>query len=155
VGVLRFIGNVVWLLLGGIWLALLYLLAALLMAILIVTFPFAIAAGRMALFAVWPFGRTVVKRPEAGAPSLIGNILWLVLCGWWLTIGHIVTAVAQALTIVGIPVALANLKLIPVSLWPFGREIVSVEEARELQARGEIEQLAVVDRGGAADDLER
>jgi uncharacterized membrane protein YccF (DUF307 family) len=109
------------------------------MAILIVTFPFAIAAGRMALFTLWPFGRTVVKRPEAGAPSLIGNILWLVLCGWWLTIGHIVTAVAQFVTIIGIPVALANLKLIPVSLWPFGREIVSVDEAQRLRAAGELE----------------
>lgn len=138
-GVVRVIGNVVWLLLGGIWLALLYLLAAILMAILIITFPFAIAAARMALFALWPFGRTLVKRPEAGAPSLVGNVLWLILCGWWLTIGHIVTALAQAITVIGIPVALANLKLIPVSLWPFGREIVSLDEARELEARGRVE----------------
>ena len=138
-GVVRVIGNIVWLLLGGIWLALLYLLAAILMAILIITFPFAIAAARMALFALWPFGRTLVKRPEAGAPSLVGNVLWLILCGWWLTIGHIATAIAQAITVIGIPVALANLKLIPVSLWPFGREIVSLDEARELQARGRLE----------------
>ena len=95
----------------------------------------------MALFTLWPFGRTLVKRPEAGAPSLVGNVLWLILCGWWLAIGHVVTAVAQALTIIGIPIALANLKLIPVSLWPFGREIVSVEEARELQARGQAEAV--------------
>jgi uncharacterized membrane protein YccF (DUF307 family) len=139
VGLIRVAGNVIWLLLGGIWLALLYLLAAVLMAILIVTFPFAIAAGRMALFALWPFGRTVVKRPEAGAPSLVGNLLWLLLCGWWLALGHLVTGIAQCVTVIGIPIGLANFKLIPVSLWPFGREIVSVDEARELQARGQLE----------------
>jgi len=124
-GVIRFIGNIVWLVFGGLVLALLYLLAAILMAILIITFPFAIAAGRMALFTLWPFGRTVVKRPEAGAPSLIGNILWLILCGWWLSLGHIITGVAQCLTIIGIPLGLANFKMIPVSLTPLGRDIVS------------------------------
>jgi len=140
-GVIRVIGNIIWLVLGGLVLALMYLLAAILMAILIITIPFAIAAGRMALFTLWPFGRTVIKRPEAGAPSLVGNVLWLILCGWWLALGHLITGVAQCLTILGIPVGLANFKLIPVSLWPFGREIVSVDEARELQARGELESV--------------
>jgi uncharacterized membrane protein YccF (DUF307 family) len=141
---LRVLLNVIWLIFGGLWLALLYLLAAVVMAILIVTFPFAIAAGRMALFTLWPFGRTVIKRPEAGAPSVVGNVLWLVLCGWWLALGHVITGIAQCLTIVGIPLGLANFKLIPISLWPFGREIVSVEEAAALQARGQLESAGPV-----------
>lgn len=133
---LRVLLNIIWLVFGGFWLAILYFLAMILMAILIITFPFAIAAGRMALFTLWPFGRTLVKRPEAGAPSLIGNLLWLVLCGWWLALGHVITGIAQCLTIIGIPLGIANFKLIPVSLWPFGREIVSVDEARALEAQG-------------------
>jgi uncharacterized membrane protein YccF (DUF307 family) len=117
------------------------MLAALVMAILIVTIPFAIAAGRMALFTLWPFGRTLVKRPGAGAPSVIGNILWLILCGWWLALGHLITGVAQCLTIIGLPLGLANFKLIPISLWPMGREIVSLEEAGRLQSSGEAESV--------------
>jgi uncharacterized membrane protein YccF (DUF307 family) len=136
---IRIIGNVIWLVLGGIWLALLYLLAAVVMTILIVTIPFGIAAGRMALFTLWPFGRTLVKKPGAGAPSTIGNVLWLLLCGWWLALGHLVTGVAQCLTIIGIPVGLANFKLIPISLWPLGRQIVSVDEAERLRSAGDRE----------------
>ncbi len=109
------------------------------MTILIVTIPFGIAAGRMSLFTLWPFGRTLVKKPGAGAPSMIGNVLWLLLCGWWLALGHLITGVAQCLTIIGIPVGLANFKLIPISLWPLGREIVSVDEAQRLRSSGEIE----------------
>jgi len=78
-----------------------YLFAALLMFILIITIPFAIQAVKLAVFALWPFGRTVVKRADAGAPSLVGNILWLVLAGWWLAIGHLVTGVALCITIIG------------------------------------------------------
>ncbi len=88
------------------------------------------AALRIAGFALWPFGRTLVRRPGAGVASGIGNIIWLVLCGWWLALGHLVTGIAQCVTIIGIPLGLANFKLIPVSLLPLGREIMSVEEAR-------------------------
>ena len=126
---MRLILNVIWFVLAGLWLALGYLLAALVMFILIITIPFALQAVKLAVFALWPFGRTVVKRPDAGAPSLIGNILWLLLAGWWLAIGHIVTGVALCITIIGIPLGLGNFKLIPISLWPFGREIVPIEEA--------------------------
>jgi uncharacterized membrane protein YccF (DUF307 family) len=127
----RVIGNIVWLVFGGLIMALGYLLAALIMFILIITIPFGLQALKMASFCLWPFGRTLVKRPEAGAPSLIGNVLWLILCGWWLALGHLVTGIAQCLTVIGIPLGLASFKLIPVSLWPFGQEIVPVDELAE------------------------
>ena len=114
------------------WLAILYTLAALICFVLIITIPFGVAALRIALFALWPFGRTVVRRPSAGVASGIGNILWLLLCGWWLALGHLVTGIAQCLTIIGIPLGLANFKLIPISLLPLGREIVSVDQARAM-----------------------
>ena len=120
--------NIIWLVFGGFWLALGYAFAALVMAILIITFPFAIASGRMALFCLWPFGRTVVKKQSAGAGALIGNVIWIVLAGWWLALGHLITGIAMCITIIGIPLGLANFKLIPVSLTPFGREIVDSRE---------------------------
>jgi uncharacterized membrane protein YccF (DUF307 family) len=101
-----------------------YAFAALICFILIITIPFGIASLRIALYALWPFGRTVVKRQDAGIASGIGNVLWFLLCGWWLAIGHLVTGVALCITIIGIPLGLANFKLIPVSLLPLGREIV-------------------------------
>jgi uncharacterized membrane protein YccF (DUF307 family) len=110
-------------------LAILYTFAAVICFILIITIPFGVAALRIAGFALWPFGRTVVKRPHAGVASGIGNILWLLLCGWWLALGHLLTGIAQCLTIIGIPLGLANFKLIPISLLPLGREIVSVDQA--------------------------
>jgi uncharacterized membrane protein YccF (DUF307 family) len=100
--------------------------------VLIITIPFGVAAFRIALFALWPFGRTLVRRPDAGVASGIGNVLWLLLCGWWLALGHLVTGVAQCLTIIGIPLGLANFKLIPVSLLPLGREIIPVDQARAM-----------------------
>ncbi|MFZ0382238.1 MAG: YccF domain-containing protein [Solirubrobacteraceae bacterium] len=123
---LRFLLNVIWLVLAGFWLFLGYLLAALICFILIITIPFGVAALRIGMYALWPFGRTVVRKPGAGAGSTIGNVLWLVLCGWWLALEHLVTGVALCVTIIGIPLGLANFKLIPVSLFPFGREIVPV-----------------------------
>jgi uncharacterized membrane protein YccF (DUF307 family) len=129
VGVVRVILNLIWLVLAGFWLALAYLLAAVICFILIITIPFGIAAGRIALYTLWPFGRTVVRRPDAGAASAIGNVLWIIFCGWWLALGHIVTGVALCLTIIGIPLGIANFKLIPVSLLPLGREIVPVHDA--------------------------
>jgi uncharacterized membrane protein YccF (DUF307 family) len=122
--VLRLILNLIWLVLCGFWMAIGYAFAALICFVLIITIPFGVAALRIAAYALWPFGRTIVRQPGAGAGSLIGNIIWIVLCGWWLAIGHVVTGVALCLTIIGIPLGLANFKLIPVSLAPFGAEIV-------------------------------
>ena len=127
---MRLLLNIIWLLFGGLWLALGYLLAALVCFLLIITIPFGFAAARMASFALWPFGRTIVDKHGPRPGALIGNVLWVVLCGVWLAIGHLVTAFAMAITIIGIPLALANLKLIPVSLMPLGKVIVPVDEAR-------------------------
>jgi uncharacterized membrane protein YccF (DUF307 family) len=129
----RVLLNVIWLVFGGLWLALGYAVVAVVMFILIITIPFGIASARIALFCLWPFGRTLIRRDDAGAGSLIGNVIWFVLAGWWLALGHLVSGVLMCLTIIGIPLGLANFKLIPVSLTPFGREIVDIEEA---QSRG-------------------
>jgi uncharacterized membrane protein YccF (DUF307 family) len=107
-----------------------YAVAALICFILIITIPFGVAALRIGIFALWPFGRTVIKTAGAGAGSAIGNVLWFLLCGWWLALLHLITGVVLCLTLIGIPLGLANFKLIPVSLTPFGREIVSIDEAR-------------------------
>ena len=119
--------NIIWLLFGGIWLALGYVLAGIVCCLLIVTIPFGIASFRMASYALWPFGRTIVDHPRAGAMSAVGNVIWVLVAGWWLAIGHLTTAAAQAVTIIGIPLAIANLKMIPVSLLPLGKEIVPTD----------------------------
>jgi uncharacterized membrane protein YccF (DUF307 family) len=127
---MRTVLNVIWLLLCGIWLAIGYVLAGVVCCILIVTIPFGLASFRIANFALWPFGRELVRRSDAGVASAIGNVIWFVFAGWWLAIAHVVTAVALAITIIGIPLAVANLKLIPVSLVPLGRVIVDTDDLR-------------------------
>ena len=119
--------NLIWLVLSGFWLACAYLIAGLLLFVTIIGIPFGIASWRIAGFALWPFGRTAVPRRDAGAPSCVGNVLWLVLAGWWLALGHIITGTILCLTIIGIPLGLANFKLIPISLTPLGHEIVSTD----------------------------
>jgi uncharacterized membrane protein YccF (DUF307 family) len=121
---MRLLLNIIWLVLCGFWMFLGYLLAGVLCCLLIVTTPFGIAAFRIANYALWPFGRTIAERSDAGAMSLLGNVLWIVFAGWWLAVGHLVTGVALCLTIVGIPLGLANFKLIPISLLPLGVRIV-------------------------------
>jgi uncharacterized membrane protein YccF (DUF307 family) len=135
----RLLLNLIWLVFGGLMLALGYAIAALVMLILIITIPFGIAAGRMALFCVWPFGRTLVRRADAGVASTIGNVIWFILAGWWLALGHLITGVLMCVTIIGIPLGLANFKLIPVSITPLGREIVDVDQARRLGATDVVE----------------
>src|SRR2546423_3293746 len=110
--------------------ALAYTLAALVCFILIITIPFGVAALRIAAFALWPFGRTIVRRADAGGASAIGNVIWVVLFGWWLALGHLIAGIALCITIVGIPLGLANFKLIPISLTPLGRDIVSTDDPR-------------------------
>lgn len=124
---MRILLNIIWLIFGGLWLALGYFLAGLICCILIVTIPFGIASFRIGVYALWPFGKTTVDKPTAGVGSLIGNIIWIVVAGIWLTLGHIATAIAMAITIIGIPLAIANLKMIPISLMPLGKEIVPVD----------------------------
>ncbi|MFN8025271.1 MAG: YccF domain-containing protein [Acidimicrobiia bacterium] len=122
--------NVIWLVLSGLWLAIGYVLAGILMCILIITIPFGIQSFKLAGFALWPFGRAVVKRPDRSrALSAIGNVLWFVLAGIWLAIVHIVTGVLLCITIIGIPLGIANFKLVPLALVPFGKEVVPRSQA--------------------------
>jgi uncharacterized membrane protein YccF (DUF307 family) len=131
---MRLILNIIWLLFGGLWLALGYLIAALVCFVLIITIPFGFASLRIAAYALWPFGRTIVDKPGPRPGALIGNVIWILLCGLWLAIGHLVSAISMAITIIGIPLALANLKLIPISLMPLGKEIVDVDQ-HQIQPR--------------------
>jgi uncharacterized membrane protein YccF (DUF307 family) len=117
--------NIIWVVLSGFWLAIGYALAGVVCCILIVTIPWGIASFRMANYVLWPFGRQVVSKPDAGSFSFIGNVIWFVFAGLWLAIGHITSGIALAITIIGIPFAIANFKMIPVSLAPLGKDIVS------------------------------
>lgn len=123
---MRLILNIIWLVLSGFWMFLGYMLAGVVLCILILTIPWGIASFRIGLYALWPFGRTVVDRPGAGVGPLLGNVVWVVLAGWWLAIGHILTGLAMCLTIIGIPLGIASFKLVPVSLLPLGKEIVDL-----------------------------
>ncbi len=127
--IVRILLNLVWLVLAGLWSALGYAFAGIVMCILIITIPFGIASFRLAGYALWPFGRTVVRDPEAGAPSTIGNILWFILAGWWLALLQFVSGVALCLTIIGIPFGIALFKLARLSVNPLGKKVVPVEYA--------------------------
>lgn len=120
--------NVIWLVLCGLWMAIGYVVAGIICCILIITIPFGIASFRMASYALWPFGRTVVRKPTAGVASTIGNIIWIIVAGLWLAIGHITTGLAMCLTIIGIPLGIASFKMVPVSLLPLGAEIVPTDQ---------------------------
>jgi uncharacterized membrane protein YccF (DUF307 family) len=128
---MRTILNVIWLVLCGFWMAIAYALAGLVcfaLFFLVVTIPFGIAAFRIAGYVLWPFGRTIERRPSAGLGSLIGNVIWIVLLGWELAIGHLITGILLCVTIIGIPLGLANFKIIPISLVPLGVQVVPTGE---------------------------
>lgn len=116
--------NIIWLVLEGLWMAILYVLAGIVCCVLIITIPFGIASFRIAGYVLWPFGRTVVPRADAGAAALIGNVLWIILFGWWLALGHLIAGIALCLTIIGIPLGIASFKIIPITLAPLGVQIV-------------------------------
>jgi uncharacterized membrane protein YccF (DUF307 family) len=122
--IMRLILNIIWLVLCGWWMAILYFLAGIVCFILIITIPFGIASWRIAAYVIWPFGRSIVWRREAGVASVIGNIIWIILIGWWLALGHLTSGIALCLTIIGIPLGLADFKMIPISLVPLGVRIV-------------------------------
>jgi uncharacterized membrane protein YccF (DUF307 family) len=124
----RVILNLIWLILAGFWMAIGYVLAGIVACVLIITIPFGIASFRIANFVLWPFGRTTVPRRDAGVGSLIGNIIWIILFGWELALMHLITGIALCITIIGIPLGLANIKLIPISLLPLGVQIVDADE---------------------------
>jgi uncharacterized membrane protein YccF (DUF307 family) len=119
-----FLLNILWLIFGGLPAALAWVIAAAIMAITIIGLPWAFAAMRIALYTLLPFGHEIRSRPDAGMLSLLGNIIWFVLAGWWLAIAHLILAVALAITIIGIPFAWAHLKLAGASLFPVGKEVV-------------------------------
>jgi uncharacterized membrane protein YccF (DUF307 family) len=119
--------NIVWLIIWGLWMAIGYAVLGLLMFIFIITIPWGIASFRIANYVLWPFGRTTVERPDAGAASFVGNIIWLIFAGIWLALGHIIAGIGFCLTIIGIPFGIANFKMVPISLVPLGREIVTVD----------------------------
>lgn len=122
--------NLIWLVLAGLWMCVAYLFFGALWCITIIGIPFGIASFRIGLYALWPFGRQVVRRPDAGAGSAIGNLVWIVFGGIWLALGHLATGVLLCITVIGIPLGLANFKLIPISLTPLGREVVDVPGVR-------------------------
>ncbi len=123
---MRLLLNVIWLVLAGFWMAVGYAVAGLICCILIITIPWGIASFRIANYALWPFGREVVDKPGAGTGSLLGNVIWVLVAGIWLAIGHVVTGIALCVTIIGIPLGVANFKLVKVSLVPLGKEIVEL-----------------------------
>ena len=127
---MRTIGNVLWFVLVGWWLALAYLAAGVVACLLVVTIPFGIASFRLAGYSLWPFGRTIAHDRYAGVPSVIGNVLWVVLFGWWLALAHVAAGIAMIVTIVGIPLGLASLKLAVAALVPLGARIVPVDALR-------------------------
>ena len=113
---LRTIANILWFLLCGVWMAIAYAIAGLIAFVLIITIPFGIASFRIANYVLWPFGRAVVRRPDAGAPSTIANVIWFVLAGLWMAIAHVVLGIVLCITIIGIPLGLGNFKLAAVAL---------------------------------------
>ena len=130
---MRFLLNIIWLVLCGFWMAIVYVLAGIIACILIITIPFGIASFRIAGFALWPFGRTMANKPGAGAPSFIGNVIWFLFAGLWIAIGHLLTGIALMITIIGIPLALADFKMIPISLAPLGKQIVRLDDPSGLR----------------------
>jgi uncharacterized membrane protein YccF (DUF307 family) len=136
--VVRLLLNILWIITGGLWMAALWLLAAIIMVMTIVGIPWARAAFNIALYALLPFGQTAVNRTDytghedlgTGPLGTIGNLIWLVLAGWWLALAHFITALALAITIIGLPFAWAHLKLAGLALWPIGKMIVPIEDYR-------------------------
>lgn len=134
---LRFLLNVLWIFTGGLWMAAAWLFGALLMAVTIIGLPWTRAAFNIALYTFLPFGHRAVSRAQftgredfgTGPLGFLGNVIWLILAGWWLAILHLVNAGALAITIIGIPFAWAHVKLAAIALWPIGRMIVTIEEA--------------------------
>ncbi len=128
---MRMIGNLLWLLFSGIEMAIAYVFAGLLSILLIVTIPFAVPAFRLAGYTLWPFGRVVVQRADAGAGSVVGNVLWFVIAGWWLALLHVVFGLLLALTIIGLPFTIAHFKLAGLAVTPFGKDVVEARFAHQ------------------------
>jgi uncharacterized membrane protein YccF (DUF307 family) len=134
-GLIQLLLNILWIVTGGLWMAIAWLIAAALMAITIIGLPWTRAAFNMALYTLLPFGHRAVSRAEytgeadlgTGPFGSLGNLIWLILAGWWLALGHLIEAVVLGITIIGLPFAWAHLKLAGIALWPIGKMIVPIE----------------------------
>jgi len=132
----RFILNLLWLVLAGLWLAIEYILAAVLLAITIIGLPFAVQAIKLAGYALWPFGRTLIPATtRTKSLSAVGNVLWFVLAGWWLALLHLVHGCLLCLTIIGIPLGIGSFKMAGAALAPFGKEIVRKDDLHHTPPR--------------------
>jgi uncharacterized membrane protein YccF (DUF307 family) len=121
---MSFLGNVVWFVLGGFVAFLGYLLAGFLLCLTVVGIPFGLMAMRLGVAMLAPFGKQVVERRNANSPLLlIFNVIWLLLFGWEIALAHVASAVVLAVTIIGIPFAVQHLKMVPLALLPFGRDL--------------------------------
>lgn len=128
--VLRFLGNVIWLLFAGLPLAIGYAIAGVIACLFIITIPFGIASFRLALYTLWPFGQAIVDKPGAGAASLIGNVIWFLVAGWWLALAHVLLGVALIVSIIGFPFGIASLKMAYLAVFPLGKEILPADQLR-------------------------
>ncbi len=122
---MRVLLNLIWLILAGIWLAIAYVIAGALLCITIIGIPFGVQSFKLAGYALWPFGRMLIPaRTRHKGISVLGNILWLILAGWWLALGHLIVGCLLCLTIIGIPLGVASFKMAGAAIVPFGKEIV-------------------------------
>lgn len=129
---MRTLGNIVWLVIAGLWLAIGYLAVGAVLCLTIIGIPFGMQSFKLAGFSLWPFGRVVVAVPGGdSALGCAGNALWLVLAGWWLALAHVLTGIALCATIIGIPLGIANFKLALLALMPFGKEVVDLDQVGE------------------------
>ena len=136
--------NLLWLVLAGFWLALAYIFAALLSVIFLVTIPFAVPALKLAGYALWPFGRMVVQRPDRDvALSTLGNVVWFIVAGWWLALLHLISGLILMITIIGIPLGVANIKRAGLAIAPYGKRIVSTKEFRS-ESPGDVTIVSVI-----------
>jgi uncharacterized membrane protein YccF (DUF307 family) len=126
---MKTIGNILWFIFGGLWFALGYALAGLILCITIIGIPFGIQAFKLAGYSLWPFGRTVIASPQGGCLETGFNILWLVLFGWEIFLAHLALGAVLCITIIGIPFGIQAFKISVLALWPFGRTIVATETA--------------------------
>lgn len=142
---MKAIGNIIWLVLAGIWLAFGYLVAGMLNFITIIGIPFGIQAFKLAGYALWPFGRAVVIKPHTDVSiSTLGNVVWFFFGGWFLTLAHLFTAVLLLATVVGIPLGIANIKMAGLALAPFGKQVVPIASLRATPVGGQISAGTVV-----------
>jgi uncharacterized membrane protein YccF (DUF307 family) len=132
---LRTILNIIWLVLAGLWLAIAYVVAGLILCITIIGIPFGVQSFKLAGYALWPFGRVLVPSPtRLKGFSVVANILWFVLAGWWLALAHLLTGILLCLTIIGIPLGVADFKMAGAALVPFGKEIVRTSDLAQSPA---------------------